>query len=499
MPNRVSIDRSSHCLPNRLRCAAAVLTLAVTSATAFAAEPPRPNIVVIICDDLGYADVGFNGAKDIKTPSLDRLARNGTIFTSAYVTHPFCGPSRMGLMAGRYPHEFGAPYNLPNAGLGIEEYNHQGIPVEETLISTVLQDAGYYTGVMGKWHLGIDPPFHPNNRGFDDFYGFLGGGHDYFPENYTATYERQKKAGKTTFNDYILPLEHNGRQVNETQYMTDALSREGVRFVKEASEKDTPFFLYLSYNAPHTPLQAKDEDLAHYADIKDEKRRTYAAMVHAVDRGVGDVVAALTQSGELNDTLIVFLSDNGGKEGAGSDNTPLKKGKGSVCEGGFRVPMFFHWPNVVPAGKRFDHPVSALDFYPTFAGLAGASVPENKELDGKDIWNDFLADRSSRKGQPIFALRHFATFSNVGIRQDQWKATCIGKRWTLYNIDNDIHEDNDISRSHPEVLQTMISAAEKWSHSHTQPLWFYTEKEGEQWQQNNMPNYESMFSIDGSQ
>ncbi|EMI21503.1 N-acetylgalactosamine-4-sulfatase [Rhodopirellula maiorica SM1] len=209
-----------------------------------AADPPRPNILVIMCDDLGYADVGFNGAKDIQTPSLDRLARNGTVFSSAYVAHPFCGPSRMGMMAGRYPHKFGAPYNLPNSGVAIEGAKHQGIPQSETLISTVLQDAGYYTGVIGKWHLGVDPPFHPNNRGFDDFYGFLGGGHDYFPEKYMATYERQKNAGKTLLNDYILPLEHNGKQVTETQYMTDALSRESVRFVNEAAQKDQPFFCF---------------------------------------------------------------------------------------------------------------------------------------------------------------------------------------------------------------------------------------------------------------
>ncbi|WP_442505137.1 sulfatase-like hydrolase/transferase [Novipirellula sp. SH528] len=472
------------------------IAVALSSTSVDAGDPPRPNIVVILCDDLGYADVGFNGAKDIQTPALDRLAHDGTIFTSAYVTHPFCGPSRMGLMAGRYPHEFGAPFNLPNAGLGIEEYNRQGISVDETLISTVLQGAGYYTGVMGKWHLGIDSQFHPNNRGFDDFYGFLGGGHDYFPEKYTATYERQKKAGKTVFNDYVLPLEHNGKEVNETEYMTDALSREGVRFVNDAAKKDQPFFLYLSYNAPHTPLQAKEEDLAKYAGIDDEKRRTYAAMVHAVDRGVGEVVKALEQTDELNNTLIVFLSDNGGKEGAGSDNTPLNKGKGSVYEGGFRVPMFFHWPSVVPAGKRFEHPVSTLDFYPTFARLAGATVPTDKELDGKDIWQDFLADRSSRTGQPIFAMRHYAEFSNVGIRQDQWKACCIGKHWTLFNINEDISETKDLSRSYPEVLQNMISAAEKWSHGHTQPLWFYTAKEGEKWTENEMPNPEAIFGKD---
>ncbi|EMI21504.1 N-acetylgalactosamine 6-sulfatase (GALNS), partial [Rhodopirellula maiorica SM1] len=195
-------------------------------------------------------------------------------------------------------------------------------------------------------------------------------------------------------------------------------------------------------------------------------------MVHAVDRGVGNVVQALEETDELNDTLIVFLSDNGGKEGAGSNNTPLSKGKGSVLEGGIRVPMLFHWPNNVPADNRFEHPVSALDFYPTFANLAGATVPETQQLDGKDIWDDFLANRSSRKKQPVFAMRHYASFSNVGIRQDQWKACCVGKRWSLYHIVDDIAEQHDLSKSYPEVLESMISAAEKWSESHIQPRWF---------------------------
>jgi arylsulfatase B len=323
---------------------AAVLTV-LSASTSHADDArstlTRPNVVLILCDDLGYADVGFNGSKDIRTPNLDALATGGTIFMSAYVPHPFCGPSRMGMLTGRYPHRFGAPFNLPNSGLGIESYNRKGIPVGEKLISTVLQEAGYYTGAIGKWHLGIDPQFHPNQRGFDDFFGFLGGGHEYFPEKYVPIYERQRKAGNEHFNEYIVPLEHNGKQVTETEYMTDALSREGVRFVNDAATRGQPFFLYLAYNAPHTPLQAKQEDLAVYAHIKDEKRRTYAAMVHAVDRGVGQVVDALKQTSEFDNTLIVFLSDNGGKLGAGASNRPLKQGKGSVHEAAFACPCSF--------------------------------------------------------------------------------------------------------------------------------------------------------------
>lgn len=456
----------------------------------------RPNIVLILCDDLGYADVGFNGSLDIITPNLDALAANGTVFSSAYVCHPFCGPSRMGLMTGKYPHTFGAPFNLPNSGLGIEDFNQQGIPIDEKLISTVLQDAGYFTGAIGKWHLGIQPQHHPNRRGFTDFYGFLGGGHMYFPEKYGPIYERQKRSGKTNFNDYIAPLEHNGKQVEETEYMTDGLSREAVRFVNSASEKDTPFFLYLAYNAPHTPLEAKPEDLAKLTKITDEKRRTYAAMVYAVDRGVGKVVDALQATDKLENTLIIFLSDNGGKIGAGSNNGPLQQGKGSVCEGGIRVPMFFHWPSELAAGSNYDHPVSALDFYPTFARLAEAKIPDTKQQDGTDIWDSLLAGKSARPNTPIFALRYWNGFHNVGIRQNEWKASRRGPKaaWNLFNLNLDIGEKNNVSEENPEMTKQLVEAAKQWSQSHTQPLWFDNKKAESAWQTNNMPKYESTFA-----
>ncbi len=461
-----------------------------------AAAAQQPNIVVVICDDLGYADVGFNGAKDITTPALDHLAADGTIFTSAYVTHPFCGPSRMGLMTGRYPHAFGAPFNLPNSGLAIQQYNRQGIDVDETLISKVLQNAGYFTGAIGKWHMGTEPQFHPNARGFDDFYGFLGGGHKYFPEQYRPIYERQRRAGKTPINDYVVPLEHNGKDAKETEYITDALSREAVRFVKQAAAKEQPFFLYLAYNAPHSPLEAKAEDMAKFAGTRDQKRRTYAAMVYAVDRGVGELVRALKTTEEFDNTLIVFLSDNGGKIGLGANNGPLREGKGSTHEGGYRVPMFFHWPEHVPAGERFEHPVSALDFYPTFARLAGAAIPTGKQLDGNDIWDDFLAGRSPRKGEMIFALRHRQGFSDVGARRDQWKiCRTYNAPWKLFNLEEDIGEKRDLSDQHPQRLRDMVSQVEKWSRSHTQPLWFDNLEAEARWKADSMPRYQATFQV----
>ncbi|WP_075344069.1 sulfatase-like hydrolase/transferase [Tenacibaculum agarivorans] len=454
-----------------------------------------PNILLILCDDLGYSDVGFNGAKDIKTPALDNLAENGTILTSAYVAHPFCGPSRTSIMTGRYAHKIGGQFNLPrahqNAGLGVT--------TKEQYISKTLQKAGYYTGAVGKWHLGTVQKYHPNNRGFDDFYGFLGGGHNYFPKQFKAEYEKQKANGNTEIRDYITPLEFNGKEVDENEYITDALSREAVNFIDRANQKEKPFFLYLSYNAPHTPLEAKEEDVKHYQHIKDKKRRIYAGMVHAVDRGIANVVETLRKNKQLDNTLIVFFSDNGGKLSKGATNFPLTAGKGSTHEGGYRVPMFFHWPNVVPSGVKFQHPVSALDLYPTLTSLGKAELPTGKILDGKDIWADFLAGKNPYQDKNIYALRHrieFDNYTDVGVRKNNWKALKVkNNNWTLYDLDNDPGEENNLSKSHPELLENLVEETKKWSETNQQPLWFHNERTYLQWEKNNMPHFEQTFKI----
>ncbi|WP_197705550.1 sulfatase family protein [Labilibaculum antarcticum] len=457
------------------------------------AKDSRPNILVILCDDLGYSDVGFNGAKDIPTPALDGLAESGTIFSAGYVTHPFCGPSRASIMTGRYPHTMGVQFNLPPNS----ETIGKGVPVEETFISKTLQESGYYTGAIGKWHLGSVPKYHPNKRGFDEFFGFLGGGHEYFPDEYREKYEKQKKAGKKVIFEYLLPLEHNGKSVRETEYLTDAFSREAVRFVDDASKKEKPFFLYLAYNAPHVPLQAKKEDLEKFSQIKDEHRRTYAAMVYAVDRGVEEIIESLKANGQFDNTLIVFLSDNGGKLSKGATNYPLREGKGSACEGGYRVPMFFHWPNKVPAGEHFNHPVSALDFYPTFTQLGGAKMPEGKILDGKNIWSDFISGKDAHKGDMIYCLRHRTGFTDVGARRDQWKALRLNNEpWKLYDVDKDMAEKFDKSAEHPEILKELISEAEKWSQTHIQPRWWHDEQTGIDWKENKMPRFNETFAVE---
>lgn len=455
----------------------------------------RPNIILILTDDLGYADVGFNGSKDIKTPELDKLAKNGTIFSSAYVAHPFCGPSRAGLMTGVYPHTIGAQFNL----LGNNPEHHgKGISLDKTFVSTILQDAGYYTAAVGKWHLGEAPEFHPNIRGFDDFYGFLGGGHSYFPKDYTARYQQQLAAGNQNIFNYLKPLEFNGEEVKDPDlYLTDELSIKAIDFIDKGSKSASPFFLYLAYNAPHVPLEAKQEDLKLFNHIEDDDRRTFAAMVYAVDRGVGQLANALKENHQFENTLIVFLSDNGGNTSKGGNNFPLKGRKGDTWEGGFRVPMFFHWPNGLPTNQKYAYPVSALDLYPTFANLTEAELPQQVELHGKNILNAVIDGKNAREGEPIFALRHREGYSDVGVRLDQWKATkTLQNEWQLIDVENDLSEVNNLSETYPEQLEKMVQQAAIWSKSHTEPQWFNPEVLKTFWKEKEMAKFADTFKVD---
>ena len=474
----------------------------------------RPNIVLIFCDDLGYADVGFNAKlfgvpTDVSTPNLDAIAETGTIFKQAYVAHPFCGPSRMGLLSGRMPHCFGGQKNLPDEAKKLRDYNNKGIPQSETLMSSVLQKIGYKTGCIGKWHMGSARTFHPNRRGFDEFFGFLGGGHQYYP---SITDQVEPK-----INDYQYFLKRNDDDYKspEGAYLTDMLSEEAVRFVSAATEDNNPFFLYLAYNAPHSPLQGKTEDLKHLfpnhqpvnphngINFNDyQKRQNYVAMIYAMDRGVGQLMDALDDPNNDGDdtdsivtnTLVVFMSDNGGKILQAANNAPLHDDKGSTREGGIRVPMFMHWPGRVPGGAVFDHPVLALDLYPTFAALARASIPINKVLDGKDIWNDFIANRAPHQGDTMYWLRHHGGGNEVAIRKDNLKAyrKQFG-RWKAFDVDIDFSETKDIASENQERLKSLISDGLKWSKTHQDPQWHDTQNGIDSWIEKKMPLYKRTF------
>ena len=344
------------------------------SSTSLASE--KPNFIVILTDDQGYADVGFNGSDDIITPNIDRIANEGTRFTNGYVTYAVCGPSRAGLLTGRYQGRFGFGRNPiidPSDATS-------GLPLEEQMISEVLKPVGYTSSIIGKWHMGTHEKFRPNKRGFDHFYGFLSGGHKYFPEDLTIDSIENAKKDWSWYNTKIM---ENDKRVEIDEYLTDELSNEAVKFIER--EQDKPFFLYLAYNAPHTPLQASQEYLDRNTHIKDKKRRTYAAMVTAVDDGVGRILAKLKQLGLDNNTMVFFLSDNGGAKNNASDNGELRNFKGSNFEGGIHVPFAVRWPGKVPAGMDYQKPVSSLDILATFADITKAPIAKERPLDGVNL------------------------------------------------------------------------------------------------------------------
>lgn len=326
-------------------------------------ESSRPNIMIILADDMGYGDMGYTGSAKIKTPNLDKLAENGMFCNAAYVTASVCAPSRAGLLTGRIPQRFGFENNLPawNKEMPTQERFH-GLNPYELTIANHLKNVGYETAIIGKWHLGEASVHHPNNRGFDYFCGMLKGSHNYFPENNKSTIQRNGTL-LTTFS---------------SPYLTDFFTDEGVKWIE--GHKDKPWFLYMSYNAPHTPMQAKEEDLAACSHIKDKGRRTYAAMVQALDRGVGRLVQKLKEEGVYENTLIVFFSDNGGATNNHSWRGPFSGSKGNMREGGIRVPMIWHWPAVIRPGKT-DAVISSLDLLPSF--LAAAHAKPVETFDGK--------------------------------------------------------------------------------------------------------------------
>jgi len=336
-----------------------------------------PNVIVILLDDLGYADVGFNGCADIPTPNIDRIANEGVRFTEGYVTYAVCGPSRAGLITGRYQDRFGFgrnPLLAPNDP-------GQGLPLSEETMAAVLAKAGYRSMAAGKWHLGAHRSQWPLNRGFDEFFGFLSGGHHYFPEEWTVA-DLSEIRGQ--WDGYRTRLMRNDGRVDEQEYLTDALSREAVNFTERMAGGEAPFFLYLAYNAPHTPMQAPEKYLDRFTHISNQKRRTYAAMVSAVDDGVGMLLDKLDALGIADETLVFFLSDNGGPEQVnGSDNGPLREGKGSLYEGGIHVPFAARWPGVLPEGVDYVYPVVSLDIMATAVALAGADT--RNPLDGVNL------------------------------------------------------------------------------------------------------------------
>ena len=444
--------------------------MAAVMMTLAAAAAEKPNFLVILADDLGYADVGFTGSKEIYTPRLDELAKNGMVFLNGYVTHPYCGPSRAGLMAGRYQARFGLEINLTYSPYDL----HCGFPLTEKTIAERLKPAGYRTGIIGKWHLGASHPFHPNSRGFDHFYGFLSGGHDYFPDSVTTTYPLLLDNVNPPYSaneGCYLPLMHNDQAGEFSEYLTTALSRDAAGFVKESQD---PFFLYLAYNAPHGPLQAPQDTINKYRHIGNRERRTYAAMIDEMDQGIGMVVDALRQAGKLDNTVIFFLSDNGGvtsKPGheneTWADNGPFRKGKGSMLEGGSHVPFLIHWPNGIPKPGTFEGLVSSLDIAATAVALGGGDT-SGHALEGVNLAPYLSGDKKGSPHQALFwRVRDGVSWAvrtpTAKYLQENWGGTDT----ELYDMVNDPYEANNIVDNAPEKRRELAKLWNDWNAGNT--------------------------------
>jgi arylsulfatase A-like enzyme len=433
------------------------------------AQAERPNIVIIVADDLGYADIGVHGAKDIPTPAIDSIARNGIRFTDAYVSGPYCSPTRAGLMTGRYPQRFGHEFNLNPAA-----HQDYGLPLTETTMASRLKAAGYRTALFGKWHLGYADRFHPLERGFDEFFGFLAGAHTYFERGAPNN-----------------PLLDGRKPVSEAPpYLTDALADRAVDFIKR--HRSQPFFLYLAFNAVHTPMHATDKYLRRFEQIADERRRTYAAMLAAMDDGIGRTLSALREERLDTNTLVFFFSDNGGPTGIvepgarpldrnGSRNTPLRGSKTQTWEGGIRVPFMMQWPARLPRGRTDASPVIQLDVLPTVLAAVGIPIEPNWRLDGVNL----LPHVTGKTTVPPHDILYWRLGGMMAVRKGDWKLLKITDNAAqadpsvlndlsgveLYNLKDDIGETKNLAVSRSDKVNELTGAWQRWNKELARPGW----------------------------
>jgi arylsulfatase A-like enzyme len=444
------------------RIGVAVIGACILSNLASAAD--KPNVVVIVGDDMGYADIGAHGCRDIPTPHLDALAAAGVHCTNGYVSGTYCSPTRAGLLTGRYQTRFGHEFN-PGPGPAddkSEDYTGAGLPVSETTMADRLKAAGYATGLVGKWHLGFEEHFHPLRRGFDEFFGFIAGAHGYFP-------------GKGA------PILRGEEPVEENEYLTDAFEREAVAFLdRQNSEK--PFFLCVTFNAVHTPMHADDARLEKFKHIEDKQRRTYAAMMSAMDDAIGAVMAKLHEKGFDENTLVFFISDNGGPTIStttvnGAINSPLRGSKRTTLEGGIRVPFLAKWTGTLPAGKVYEEPVIQLDILPTVLAAAGSEAGDQAPLEGVDLLPYF---QNKNEGSPHEAL-YWRFGPQMAIRQGDWKLVRYDPKVDeepgkvtdamLYDLANDIGETRNLIDAEPEKAKGLQAAWDKWNESNVAAAW----------------------------
>jgi arylsulfatase B len=478
-------------------CVAVALTQLLSPIATSAAKPlgaqakPVPNIVILFADDLGYGELSCQGNPEIPTPHIDSIANNGVRFTAGYVAGPNCSPSRAGLLTGRIPTRFGYEFNPTGA---VNEEPGFGLPSAEITIAEALHDAGYTTGLIGKWHQGGTARYHPFRHGFDEFFGFTHEGHYFVPPPYkgVTTLLRRKtlpggaqgiwmgqgglhyhnKLGRDEPDyDANNPIVRGGQPVVETEYLTDALTREAVDFIDRHDDK--PFFLYLAYNAVHSPLQGADAYMEKFVHIKDIHRRIFAAMLANMDSSVGAVLEQLRKSGLEENTMVFFLSDNGGptKE-LTSSNLPLRGSKGQMYEGAIRVPFMLQWKGKVPAGLVYEKPVSSFDIFATAAAnCAGVTAP--KQVEGVDLIPYLTGEND---GVPHETL-YWRQGGKTALRHGDWKLVRMGRRlspgkakWELYDLSKDISETNNLAAAKPDRLAELIEIWEKLNGEMSEPL-----------------------------
>jgi arylsulfatase A-like enzyme len=459
-----------------LRALAILLILMGGFASSPAASEGRPNVVIFLADDLGWADVGFHGEEVIETPSLDRLAAEGVQLDRFYTT-PICSPTRAALMTGRDPMRLGVAYGV------IMPWHTIGIHPDEMFLPEAFRKVGYQTAMVGKWHLGhAQETYHPNRRGFEHFYGHLHTEVGYFPPF-------ANQGGRD--------FQRNGETIADEGYETFLLGKEGARWIRDRDE-NRPFLLYMPFIAPHTPLEAPDDLIAKYEDMDDDRkparspqtddsrrisrligqegnvRATYAAVVDAMDQAIGMVLEALDDEGVTDDTIVLFFSDNGGAAYAlgGADNVPLRGGKGDTFEGGIRVVSVMRWPAKLEAGSINTSIMSAMDLLPTLAGAAGVPIETRFELDGRNLWPALeKGQRETREDYLFFASEtpirgHF----NITAFNDEWKLVqeidqgllAADVTTHLFKISDDPNEHQNLAADHPKVVEEMSEAIFEW-------------------------------------
>ncbi len=411
-----------------------------------AQEPPsaRPNVVLFLADDLGWKDVGYQGSEG-QTPNIDRLSQQGVRFDHMYA-FPLCSPTRSALMTGRNPIRFGLGYTV------VRPWSTYGLPTSETTMADVFKAAGYQTAAVGKWHLGHANVAHlPRSRGFDHFYGQMNGAIDYF------THDR----------DGGIDWQRNGVSVREAGYTTDLLAAEADRWIA-GRDKQRPFFLYVPWNAPHTPLQAPTDLLRKYASIKDSKRQTYLAMVESMDSGIGRIMRRIDQEGIAPNTLVMFLSDNGGARGSGANNGPLRLGKSNVFEGGMRVPALACWPGKLKPGTC-SQVMTVYDILPTVSNACGIPCKTKQPLDGSNWWPAIStgAVPVPRKNL-IFSVQPDRGPRQHALRDGPWKLVRIGQApcdtpvESLFQVEDDPNEQKDVLKANPDVASRLRRMMDEW-------------------------------------